>query len=169
MSLRATVRAAISARLAGTADFAIPTFDLPFHPEIEFSNGTGAGQANEMFSDRRTIAADDDETLDLSGVLSNALGRLVAFTAVKALMVRAAAGNTHNVVISPPAANAWVGPFGAAEQSLALPPGGVVVLVAPTAAGWPVVNSTGDLLNFANSGIGSPVTYDLIILGNRAP
>jgi hypothetical protein len=67
--------------------------------ELAITNGTGANQANNAFSDERTLNASASENLDLAGVLQNALGASLAFTAVKAILIVADVGNVNNVVV----------------------------------------------------------------------
>jgi hypothetical protein len=45
----------------------VQTFAEQF--ELAIANGTGADQANNVFSDERTIAASGTDNLDLAGVL----------------------------------------------------------------------------------------------------
>ncbi|MCL4822566.1 MAG: hypothetical protein KJ067_25870, partial [Vicinamibacteria bacterium] len=118
-------------------------------------------------TDRRTLAASANEDLDLAGSLVDAFGAVVSFAKVRALRIKAAPENTNNVVVKPGAANGFLGPFGAAAHTLTLPPGGEVLLVAPV-AGWTVTPATGDLLNVANSGAGTSVTYEIEVLGASA-
>lgn len=169
MGLLARVYAQIHARVSNTADFGSPTFAMESGATIahEFTTGTAAGLADRLFSDQRTLAASAGEDLDLSGALLDALGQPAVFAKVRAIMVKAAAGNTNNVVVGGAATNAFVGPFGAAAHTIAVQPGGAMVLVAPT-NGWVVTAGTGDLLRIANGGAGSPVTYDLVVVGTSA-
>ena len=41
----------------------------------------------------------------------------------------------------------------------------MLLLVAPGAAGYAVTAGTGDILKVANSGAGTGVTYDIVIVG----
>jgi hypothetical protein len=47
-----------------------------------------------------------------------------------------------------------------------LKPGGLMLLVAPTAAGFPVVAGTGDLLNIVNANAGASGAYDIVVVGS---
>lgn len=164
MGLSATIKAAIAYKLTGSPDLGNSLSEFTGHSHTEISNGSGDFQASKVFSDKRQLAASASEDLDLSGALINPLGAVVAFATVKALLVRAAPGNTNNVVLGGAAANAFVGPFGAAEDTIAVKPGGALLLTAPK-AGWPVTAGTGDLLKIANGGAGSVVDFDIVILG----
>lgn len=131
------------------------------------TSGTGANQADLMFSDKRTLSASASENLDLAGGLADAFGATLTFATVKAIMIKAAAGNTNDVVVGGAASNAFVGPFGGTTPTVAVKPGGFLLLFAP-ATGWTVTASTGDILKVANSSSGSAVTYDVVLLGTSA-
>ncbi len=89
----------------------------------------------------------------------------LTFTKIKAILVKAAEGNTNNVVVGGAASNGWVGPFGATTDTVAVKPGGTVMFVAPDANGYAVTAGTADQLKVANSGVGTGVTYDIVIVG----
>lgn len=135
---------------------------------LALADGTAANQANRIWADRRTLAASATETLDLAGVLVDAFGDALTFTRIKAIIVSAALANTNNVVMGGAATNAFVGPFGAAAHTVQVRPGGMAVLGCLDATAWPVTAGTGDLLQFANGGAGTPVTYDVILVGTSA-
>jgi hypothetical protein len=164
-----TVTALLTARAIGTvaslsalANGTGPDFDIP--ASTSFVPGTGQGQADVCFMDTRTLAASATENLDLAGALTDAIGRVLNLAKVKAIMIRTAPTNTNDVIIGGAATNGFVGPFGAATHTLAIRPGGEFLLAAP-GPGWPVTAGTGDLLKILNGGAGTPVTYDIIIIG----
>jgi hypothetical protein len=86
---------------------------------------------------------------------------------IKAILVKAASGNTNNVNVSRPASNG-VPLFLAASDGIAVLPGGAFLWVAPNAAGVAVTAGTGDLLTFTNSAGTASVTYDVVIVGASA-
>ena len=137
--------------------------------KVELANGTGAGKADRVFSDRRTLAASGTEDLDLAGVLLDAFGATITFARVKGLIIAAAAGNTNNVVVGAASSNPWATLLGA-THTLTLRPGAFIALGTGVAdpTGYAVTASTGDLLKVANSGSGTGVTYDIHIIGASA-
>ena len=135
---------------------------------VALANGTGANQADRVWSRRSTLAASASETWDLNGVLTDTFGNAVNFVKIKGLFLYAASGNTNNVVLGNAAANAWVGPFGAATHTIATAPDGYLQFIAPGLAGWAVTAGTADQLKVANSGAGTSVTYDLVLVGTSA-
>lgn len=163
--LKLAVLAQISGSISTDNDLATIAGKLDTTSRIDFSMGAGARQANLVFADRRTLAASATEDLDLDGGLADPFGGALVFKRVKAILIQAAAGNANDVIIGGAASNGFVGPFGAATHTMAVKPGGILLIAAPTAAGWPVTASTADLLKVANSGGGTGVTYDVILLG----
>src|SRR5262245_29934480 len=141
---------------------------LAFTRSLSLTSGVGAGQADKVFDDIRTITASGNDDLDLAGVLVDAFGATVTFVKVKGIFVAADAGNTNNVVVGNAAATQFVGPFGAATHTVAIPPGGWFGICRSDVTGWAVGAGASDLLRIANSGAGTSVTYSIVILGTSA-
>jgi hypothetical protein len=141
---------------------------LRYVKQFALATGTAAGQADKVWSDTRTLTASASEDLDLTGTLVDAFGATITMARVKGLIVFAAAANTNNVVVGGASSNGWTGPFGAATHTLAVRPGGLLTLFATDATAYGVTAGTGDLLHVANSGAGSSVTYDVVVIGASA-
>ena len=156
----------LAGELSAALDFEAAVSKLSKLFSIELADGSGAGQAANIFSDQRTLAASATENLDLNGALLNAFGQVISFTKIKALAIFAAEANVNDVVVGGAAANGFIAPFGAATHTVSIKPGGALVLVAPNAVGYAVVAATADLLKILNSGAGTPVTYDIVIIGS---
>lgn len=153
----------------GTLDTGTATARHAPTTTINLTDGTAANQADKVWSDTRTLAASTSEDLDLSGVLTGPFGNTVSFAKVKSIYVSAASGNTNNVVVGGASATQFVGPFGAATHTIAVPPGGVFLIAGPALAGIGAVsNGATDLLKIANSGAGTSVTYTIKITGTSA-
>lgn len=171
MALTTRLRASITAQQTSPRDLGTASDPITHAVAIELASGTGAGQADKVFADTRTLAASANEDLDLAaGALTDAFGTTLTFAKVKAVYVAAAAGNTNNVVVGGAATNTWTGPFGAATHTIAVRPGGVLELAAGEADvnGYAVTAGTGDQLRVANSGGTTSVTYTLVIVGTSA-
>ncbi|WP_242890267.1 hypothetical protein [Actinomadura litoris] len=168
MSLTSRIGVELTALLTGTADFGPPSSDVRKARSFPLANGTGANQADRLFADRRTLAASASESLDLAGSLVDTLGATITFARVRALLVEASSGNTNNVVVGGAASNAFASMFGDATDKLVVRPGGAILLLAPGATGYAVTATTGDLLQVANSGGTTSVTYDITIIGASA-
>jgi len=170
MALLASITATLSATLSSGLD--LQTVSVPgnlaaaFGFDSTLGNGATVNAADMVWGDTNTLAPSANVDLDFAGTLVGALGTTLTFARLKAIMVRAAAGNTNNVVMSRGASNG-VPIFGSASNSMPILPGGTFLWVAP-GAGVIVTPATGDLINFANSGAGTSVTYDIFVIGASA-
>ena len=168
MTLASSISLKATADLASPLDLVTSVAPLSFSETIALATGTGADQADLIFSDTRTIAASSDEDLDLAGGLTDALGSTLTMVRVKAIIVTADSGNTNNVEVGGASANQFINWVGDASDKIVVMPGGMFCLVAPDATAYAVTAATGDLLNIANSGAGTGVTYSIIIIGASA-
>lgn len=170
MPLQTFVECEIRTVLTGAAGITgvstTPTDDVDLLQRLTWTSGTATGQADKAYRATRTVAASGTDPLDLAGVLVDGLGAALTFVRVKAIMVRASAANTNNVRLNRPAANG-VPLFLAVSDGIDILPGGLFLWVAP-AAGVTVTPATADLINLDNSGAGTPVTYDIVIVGTSA-
>jgi hypothetical protein len=158
----------ISGVLTNTAaDLATPSAAISWGRQINLDNGTGLNQADKIYLDTATLGPSATANVDLAGSLTDILGAALTFVRVKALFVAALAANTNDVQVTRPAANGWP-LFLAAGDGISVRPGGVFAWVDPTAVGIAVTAGTGDLLTFTNSAAGTPVTYDVVIVGGSA-
>jgi hypothetical protein len=167
MSLATNILLKVGALLEGSNDLGSPVFPLNYNPNFNLATGTGASQADLLFSDTRTLGASATEDLDLAGSLVDPLGATLTFVTIKGIIIKAASANTNDVEVKPAAANGFIGPFNAAADTLIIPPGGMIVLMAPV-SGWAVTAGTGDLLTITNGAAGTGVDYDIILIGASA-
>ena len=141
--------------------------------EDALTDGNGLDEAEELWHDRRTLATSTVENLDLAGVLANAFGQTVAFTRVKAIAVRnraTAAGASLLVGGGDDGAgnNAFASWLDAADNKVAVAPGGVLLLWNPSAAAYAVTAGTGDVLRVENTSGSDAVEYDVVIVGTKS-
>jgi hypothetical protein len=155
---------AFAATLNSQLDFQLATAPISYAQSLGFSTGVGASQADKIFADQRTIAASGTDDLDLAGVLVDALGVTITMARIRGLIVKAAAANTNNVVMGV-GTNPITTILGGTTPTLNIRPGGLLALFAPDVTGYVVTAATADILRFANSGAGTSVTYDVVIIG----
>lgn len=152
--------------LTGTAALGSSAKDnLNYRQVWNITDGVGANKAETAYRAQRTLSASANEELDLSGVLTDAFGNTLTFTKIKAIVVYAAAANTNNVLVGGAATNAFINWVSDATDEIIVQPDGLFMLMNPSANGYGVTAATGDLLRIENSGAGTSVTYDLIIIG----
>ena len=168
MPLDANISVSVSALHTSASDFTTSSAPLSRMYQQIFTEGTGADQANRIFHDQRTLAASATEDLDLAGVLLDSFGAAITFARIRGLVVAAALANTNNVIVGGAATNTFVNWVGGATHTITVRPGGVLALFARDATSYAVTASTGDLLRIGNSGAGSTVTYDIVLLGASA-
>lgn len=166
MALSATIKAGVSGSHTSVLDLGTATFPLDVRAALTLTDGTGANQADRIFTDTRTLSASATEDLDLSGSLTNAYGT-VTFARIKVVYVTADSGNTNNVNVTRPASNG-VPLFLAAGDGAAIRPGGLFLWACGDATGVAVTAGTGDLLTFTNSAGSTSVTYSVVIIGASA-
>jgi len=164
-SLTAKVGCSVSAEFANSLDVGSASYPINYGANYLFTDGTGANQAKEVFTDTRTLTASATENLDLAGVLTDAFGNVITFTKIKAIIVTAAAANTNDVVLGNHATAAFFPMFGAATHTTLVKPGGAVMFVAPDATGFAVTATTADMLMVTNSAGGTSVTYTIVLIG----
>jgi hypothetical protein len=159
----------IAANYTGTAvEGGTPAYPLNVTWAAPLTTGTGASQADKMYTAQITLTASSGQDIDLAGVLSDPFAVAMTMVKLKAIAIRASTTNTNNVNLTRPAANGvpWLL---AAGDGIAIGPGGIFVAVNPGAAGLATVTpATGDLIRVDNSGAGTSVTFDIVLLGTSA-
>lgn len=167
MALTSRVSVDLSAVLTGTSDFGAPSSRVSFAQQLDLTSGTGAGKADKIWTDQRTIAASGSDDLDLAGSLTDVFGGSITFATIKVLYVKAAAGNTNDVVVGGDASAAWDTMLGD-SGTVTLKPGALLLVASTAANPWAVTATSADILQIANSSSGSSVTYDIAIVGATA-
>ena len=87
---------------------------------------------------------------------------------MKGIIVFAAVGNTNNVLVGNSGVNGFINWVSDTTDQLVVKPGGIFLLYDPTVGGYGVTAATGDLLKITNSGAGTSVTYDIILIGETS-
>lgn len=162
--IKLDVMAQVRGFLATSGDGGTARLDVLETALARLNDGTGIDQANAVYIDAFSIAASGSQLYDLAGTLTDRLGNPLVFTAIKTILVRADAANVNNVVYGN-ALNDLAGPVSPITATLPILPGGFMLLVNRSAAGWAVVAGTGDQLKLANSGAGSVVTGTIVVIG----
>lgn len=168
MPLETRLSLELSANQTSALDLTTVSAPVSWARQFVLSSGTGANQADKIFSDQRTLAASATENLDLAAVLLDAYGVAITFAKIKAILIAAASGNTNDVLVGGHGSAAMVNWVSDATDKIVVKPGGLFALVAPGATAYAVTATTADMLTVANSGAGTSVTYDVILIGTSA-
>lgn len=169
MALQTALDLNVTALYAATSPpLGVGTVPITANKRINLLTGVGANQADKIYTLTNTITASGTATLDLAGLVTDVFGVTFTIVKLKMLIVRAAAANTNNVTIGPPASNGLAGLFGGTTPTISVMPGGVFAWAAPGTTAPTVIAATGDLLTFTNSSSGTSVTYDVIVVGTSS-
>jgi len=166
MALKTSLAFTIAADLTKAFDEAAGIVGHALARNYGFSDGAAANQANRIYQDKNTIAASGVFDYDLSGALLDVYGDAVVFARVRALVVAAADANTNNVLVGGVTNGLVTILSPAATGLLIVRPGGLFVWVARDTTAAVVTAATADLLHFANSGAGTSVDYELLVVGS---
>ena len=116
--------------------------DAITHPE-SYTNGSGAGQVNKVYSASLTFTG--TQSIDLSGSLVDALGNAVVFTKVKSVVIEVTTQSAGQYLLVGGDANAFADWLAAANNKVKIGPGGVLAITSPV-DGFTVTAATGDIL-----------------------
>jgi hypothetical protein len=160
MSLPVTgnVQLKANASEAITSELATGTLAASLSFALSFANGTGANNINEWWTDTRTLAVSTPVTLTASA-LTDGLGRTVAFTKIRLLMIKN--NGTADLIVG--GATAPVPIFSDASDKIPVRPGGVFLIVAPGASGIGVTATTADGIKLDPGSTACPI--EVLILG----
>lgn len=131
--------------------------------ELSLADGTGTDKGDKQWHDQRTVAASTNDDIELDAVV-DAFGDALAVAKVKMLFIKNNS-TTQTLTVGAAATNPWQGPFGATNDTIAVPPSGCLVLF--NGAGWTVTSGSADQLRIAN-GAGSAAVYDIVLWGASA-
>lgn len=130
---------------------------------ISLEDGSGLNQISKVWADSFSQANSVNTDIDLNTGPTGPFGA-VTFTTLKGIIVIAGADNPGVLTIGN-VTNGIVGPFGAADESQKVHPGGVYMNINPTASGWTVTAGTVDLVRIASAATAGTYTGDIILLG----
>lgn len=175
MSLNLTLQSGVDARRTSSPQLGTDAYVLNQTRQKQITDGTGANQANKIFTRRLTLAALASATYDLdSGSLSDpsgvSSGVLAAFSRIVALRVTRVDEGDENVsmagdfVTTKFLGNAGSGSI--ADAYIPIRPGGNFQYEAPSSTGIAVTASTGDEITFENLSATDEVILDVVVIGS---
>jgi hypothetical protein len=168
MSLSASIKLSVSGSLSNAIDIGSAGYSFNKTYTNNFANGTGANQANNIWTDSRSVNASSNDDLDLAGSLTNAFGATLTFTNVKAIIIKSDADNGDDLEVGAEGSADFATFFGDASDKIIVPPGGMFCLTNPGADGFGVTATTGDILRIANTDSGGSATYEIIVIGETS-
>ncbi len=164
-TLSTTVRIDLQVEAQNTADLLTPKANLTKVYTFALATGVGINQADQIWTDTRTVATGTADSIDLKGTLTDHLG--VAFTPakLKMIIVIPAAGNTTILTVGGDTNGVPI--FSDKTDSIPLAAGGALLIGRRDLAAIPVTAGTGDILLITNAA-GASATYDIILVGTSS-
>lgn len=131
--------------------------------------GAGSGAINQEYMAIRTLAGAATEDLDFAGSLTNFFGETITFARIKSISIELLTTTTStSIEVGGAAATQWVGPFGAANDTVEVLNGGFVAFSSSGATGWTVTAGSTDLLKILNNDASNTATYRITVFGSTS-
>lgn len=163
MTQQVTVRASITGEYSSAVDLGSLIKQINAGGSTALADGTGANLASEHWGDSVSVSASTNTDVDLQA-LTKPTGAALALTGVKALLIKAGASNPGNLTVQPGASNGWTSILGGTSPTTPIVPGGVLMLMAPSAAGF-VVGASNKVLRIASAATAGTYTFDVMVVG----
>jgi len=156
VTLEADILFSIVANETDAGDYAkdVRTTKVDYFKEL--SDGTGANQAQIVWSDSRIAPANDEDSINLLAATDDR--GTCSFTSVKAIYVK----NTGASEILWTGGEWQSGPLPQNGASLKIRPGGAMFLAAPDAQGWLTPGGSSFRIDNETATNGS---YDIVLIG----
>lgn len=157
MPLNAQISLSILAHESTTGDLSRTLRATPANYAIALTDGTGANQANLVWSASESIAGGVDWTPSGANFANFVDDRgTIAFSAIKTVCIKNT-GAYPAVLFG----DDWIG-LGNGVAEIPLPAGGVLFMSRADAAGWPTANST---LTISTPGDQPATTIEVVLIG----
>jgi len=166
MSLRTIINLSLQFIHQKTVGNQPSNFRPRYNYSKEWKTGTILNQADELWIDERTLAASSSETLDLSGLLSQAFGDTLSLAKVKLFYLH----NTSTIVGDVLEIGGGSNPFLMFKDGSDIKPvgpDGVLFWAEPSLAGRAVTATTADLIQVNNT-VSNAIKYQVAIAGTTA-
>lgn len=166
MSLSTTIDLKVKVSQANNGDLNTAVSNTLIEKLLSLLNGTGANESNQAWSDKSQLAALAVDSHDLAGSMNDAFGNAITFTSITAILITANDSNVDNIEVGGNA-NAFASFVGGATEIIKVPPGGMLLITAPDATGFPVTAGTADVLDITNVDGAAVADYELLLVGRE--
>ena len=174
-ALETVVKIILTGKAVKARGLSAPAEKHSFENTEELAFGTGAGEMDLMWSDRRILAASAADNLDLAGGLTSGLSAAMTFSKVKVLAIQNrsdeadidtghAVATDADLRIGAAAANQFLAGFQAAAHAWDVEAGDLFVGTY-FGTGWAVANGATDILKITNNDGADQLLYDIVIGG----
>lgn len=165
--LSLTVKSLFDWTFVSTLDLSNVRDSTQFASTVNFEDGNGLDECNQLFHDTRSLAGGASEDINLLAVTVSMFGGTITFgfDIVKAILIRNNSTTANDtLLVGGQGSNAFSAPFNNDDDAvLQVPPGGSICLLNPSVAGWDVAAGA-YALRVTNSGPSSN-TYSIAVAG----
>lgn len=161
-SLSTRVTVTVAPTLTSTVGLAATSAEAKALVDFTLAAGTGANQADSVYTASSTITTGATLTLDLKGSMVDAFG--AAFTPAKLRLVYISSrnSNTTNLTLFGNAASPLI--LSVATTTVTLTPGDAFLVTRRATAGITVTTATADIIDIVN-GSGASAIVDIVLVG----
>lgn len=140
-----------------------------YRTSLTYTFGSGESTINDAYVGIRTLASGVGEDIDLSGSLTNLLNQSLTYTRVRHVVFEVVSGTTSGTAISQvnifASGSNFYGPLLSGTNGLNVKLGNAFQASENTSGGWPVTNSTADIIRVYCPG--PSTTYRVTVLGQE--
>ena len=174
--LIASITVEVQADIKLAADLHVPVSALRMLKSLVFAFGATLGKCDQVFWDRRVIAASGNDPLDLVGTLKNPLQGTVNFDFLKGIAIYnrsdealTHAGGSHVItdaaIVVLDTSSTFTGPCKTIAKGQVIDAGGLFLAATPIVTGWAVTADSGDTFQVDNEDGADEALYDIVLLG----
>lgn len=172
MSLRTTILTSLLGAATPVGELRSGTISTGFDRRtVILTDGSGLDQANRVYGDAGSLSATASVNYDLYdfGGATDTEGNTYALSKIRAIGVRNNATEADSIlrVGGEGSGAAFNSINGSDAVHIAdIPPGGELMIVGPSAAGFAVADSTNHLLSLTNQNAAAALAYDIVVVGS---
>ena len=164
-SLSTRVTVTLAPTLTSTVGLAATTADAKALIDFTLTAGTGANQADMVYTASSTITTGATLSLDLKGSLVDAFGAAFTPSKLRLVYIASRSSNTTNLTLFGNAASPLI--LSVATTTATLTPGDFFLVSRRATAGIAVTAGTADIVDIVNAA-GASAVVDIVIVGTSS-
>jgi len=164
-SLSTRVTVTVAPTLTSTVGLAETSATAKALVDFTLAAGTGANQADSVYTASATITTGATLSLDLKGSMVDAFGAAFTPSKLRLVYISSRSSNTTNLTLFGNAASPLI--LSVATTTATLTPGDTFLVTRRATAGITVTTATGDIVDIVN-GAGASAIVDIVLVGTSS-
>ena len=164
-SLSTRVTVTVAPTLTSTVGLAETTAKAKALVDFTLTAGTGANQADSVYTASSTITTGATLSLDLKGSMVDAFGAAFTPTKLRLVYISSRSANTTNLTLFGNAASPLI--LSVATTTTTLTPGDTFMVTRRATGGIAVTAATADIVDIVN-GAGASAIVDIVLVGTSS-